>query len=63
MPLKKRNGLEMQFLQWNNCRRLQSVYEKDVHDMFDEWLEKQNTKKKASETGRGKQNKNGSEKN
>ena len=61
MPLRQ-EGLELRFLQWNNCRRVQSVYEKEVHDIFEEWLSKQNIKKKGSASGRGKHNETDSDK-
>ena len=62
MPLK-RDGLETRFFQWSHRGRLQAVYEQDVHVMFEEWLEAQNAKTKASGTSRGKHKKTGSEKN
>ena len=58
MP-SKHNALECWFLQWSAHKRSQIVFEREIHEMFDEWLDKEKSKKKqALAVRRGKQNSN-----
>ena len=52
MPTK-RADLELRYLQWNNRRRSQNVYERQVHEIFNTWLAKENAKKNTKTSNGG----------
>ena len=52
MPTK-RADLELRYFQWNQRRRSQNVYEREVHAIFNSWLQNENAKKNSKTSNGG----------